>query len=229
MTRCHASSSPRHAISHKAKELTTTHSSADAQNGGLAEHDKIGDMSTPSVLPPDEIVPPSAPRVPPAVKAKVVAYHLAGESNRKIAKTLGMSKDTVGRILREGQIGPYAKGSVEDALARAGLTVDALLAHAKQGLSATETKLATFEGKFTDERQVSDNTTQHKYWQDVAKIAGMFPREDATAQAALFVKMPITVLAPGHSPSCVCSECASAWEEQCRAIPATLPELADSD
>src|SRR5712692_8720328 len=123
-----------------------------------------------------------------------------------------MSKDTVGKILREGQIGPHAKGSVENALARAGLTTDALLAHAKQGLTATETKLATFEGKFTDERQVSDNTTQHKYWQDLAKIAGMFPREDTTATAQLFVRLPDIELTPNHGKVCSCQDCCKAWE-----------------
>jgi hypothetical protein len=174
------------------------------------------DMNSLTVPSPDETVLPRAPRVPPARKAQVLAHHLAGDSNRKIAKTLGMSKDIVAKILKEGQLGPHAKGSVQDALERAGLTTDALLAHAKQGLSATETKLAIFEGKFTDERQVCDNTTQHKYWQDVAKIAGMFPREDSGPTAALFVKMPIAILAPGHSPTCLCSECSAVWEEQTR-------------
>ena len=77
-------------------------------------------MKSLSVLLAPENVAATALRVPPAVKAKVLAYHLAGDSNRKIAKTLGMSKDTVGKILKEGQIGPHAKGSVESALARAG-------------------------------------------------------------------------------------------------------------
>src|SRR5947209_8093913 len=109
---------------------------------------------------------------------------------------------------------PHAKGSIENALDRAGLTTDALLAHAKSGLTATETKLASFEGKFTDERQVTDNTTQYKYWQDLAKIAGMFPREEATATAALFVRLPDEVLTPGHPNTCICDECARAWESQ---------------
>jgi hypothetical protein len=125
--------------------------------------DKMWGMKPPTV-------PPSAEIVPPAVKASVLAHHLAGDSNCKIARKLRMRKDTVGKILKEGQIAPHAKGSVGDALARAGLTTDALLAHAKQGLTATETKLASFEGKFTDEREVADNVTRHKYWQDVAKI-----------------------------------------------------------
>lgn len=165
-----------------------------------------------SVLRAPENVLPTVPRVPPAVKAQVLAHHLAGDSNRKIAKALGMSKDTVAKILKEGQVGPHAKGSVEHALERAGLTTDALLAHAKQGLTATETKLATWEGKFTDERQVSDNTTQHKYWQDLAKIAGMFPREDATATAQLFVRLPDIELTPAHGNHCLCADCRRAWD-----------------
>jgi hypothetical protein len=178
-------------------------------------------MKLPSNGPSDEIVlphvPPIVPRVPPAVKARVLACHLAGESNRKIAKTLGMSKDTVARILKEAQMGPHAQGSVEQALERAGLTTDALLAHAKQGLMATETKLVTFEGKFTDEREVADNTTRHKYWHDAAKMAGMFPREDAAPVTQLLVRLPIAVLVPGHSESCTCRECWDAWN--------ALPEL----
>jgi len=169
-------------------------------------------METPTVPPTSETVLPTVPRVPPAAKAQVFAHHLAGDSNRKIAKKLGMSKDTVAKILKEGQLGPHSKGSVEQALERAGLTTDALLAHAKQGLTATETKLATWEGKFTDERQVSDNTTQHKYWQDLAKISGMFPREDTAATAQLFVRLPDVMLMPGHPNTCLCVECRRAWE-----------------
>jgi hypothetical protein len=100
----------------------------------------------------------------------------------------------------------------QHALARAGLTTDALLAHAKQGLMAKETKLATFEGKFTDERHVSDNTTQHKYWQDLAKMAGMFPQEDVAATAQLFVRLPDRELTPSHGRSCCCQTCCDNWK-----------------
>ncbi len=170
-------------------------------------------MKPPSVPPFDENVPPTVPRVPPAVKARVIALHIAGESNRQIAKKLKMSKDTVPRIIAEGNIGSAAKNpSVERALALAGITPESLASHAAQGLRATETKLATWEGKFTDERQVNDNTTQHKYWQDLAKIAGMFPREDAPATAQLFVRLPDVVLTPGHGKTCACPSCCQAWE-----------------
>ena len=162
---------------------------------------------------------------PQVVKTAVVQRNASGQSIRSIAKDLSISINTVKRILAEYQVDNAAKlGTVEQAMQNAGVTLDVVAGKLKSQLDASDTQLAAKDGIFTDERNVPNHSARNKAVEMAAKILGMFPDESATVQAQLFVKLPDRILAAGHSPTCMCETCVSAWEQ--RALPAAtvLPE-----
>lgn len=149
---------------------------------------------------------------PAPIKAQVLVMHTQGVPIAKIAKELKIAKDTVKVILEEGQVRESAQNSVERAMQKAGLTQEVIAEKLRRLMDATDVKRASFEGKFTDERVDPDNTVQFRAAEASAKIAGMFPKEDVSQVAQLFVRLPDVELRSGHGKTCTCKECCDAWE-----------------
>jgi hypothetical protein len=82
------------------------------------------------------------------------------------------------------------------------------------GLEATETKLVTYEGRVTERVEVPDHHARHRFWQDLNKVLGNFPKEDNGPQASLVIIVPHKTLLPGHSESCQCDECIAEYNRR---------------
>jgi hypothetical protein len=150
---------------------------------------------------------------PQAIKTSVIAASVAGKPKAQIARELGIAVNTVTAILRESELERIQKdSSPEQVLNRAGLTKDFIAEKLREGTAATEVKLATFEGKFTDRLDVPDNSARYRNIELAAKIHGMLPTEQAGMVAQLFVRLPEGVLTAGHPKTCTCAECCKAWE-----------------
>ena len=151
---------------------------------------------------------------PASTKADVVRLRTQGKSIANISDTLGISEGTVRTILKEADFEQRSKAdSPEQILNRAGLTKDYIAEKLREGTAATEVKLATFEGKFTDRLDVPDNSARYRNIELAAKIHGMLPTEQAGMVAQLFVRLPDAVLTPGHPKTCTCADCCRAWEQ----------------
>jgi hypothetical protein len=94
-------------------------------------------------------------------------------------------------------------------------------------MGANETKLATWEGKFTDRVEVPDHSARFRNVEAAGKMLGMFPKEETNMQAALLVRLPGVELTPNHGKSCSCSECADNWSKMALSTPANPPQLPD--
>jgi hypothetical protein len=149
---------------------------------------------------------------PTITQTKVIAMYAQGKAKNAIAKELGIDYGTVGRILESHKV-PEAT-STESALRSAGITPESLARHAATGLLASEVKLASFEGKFTDEREVADHAARFRYFDATAKMLGMYPSESNQTIAQLIVRLPQSEIIKGHGDTCLCDECARAWESK---------------
>jgi hypothetical protein len=167
----------------------------------------------------------TVPRVAASLKAQAIALHIAGESNLQIARKLGLSKNTIPRILEEAKLPQTSARElpIEKALARAGITRDTVANKMRELLEAKDVRLAAFEGKFTDRVDIPDVNIQAKTVEMAGKMLEMFPREDTNLSTQLFIRIPEVSLSPGHPPTCLCAECRKTWE----AIPCETvnPEL----
>jgi hypothetical protein len=164
---------------------------------------------------------PKRSQKPPAVKGEVIRRRMAGETNSNISDSLGISVNTVKKIINE--TGIDNANSVESVLARAGITPTTLAEHAANGLLASEVKLASFEGKFTDEREVADHAARFRYFDATAKMLGMYPSESNATIAQLIVRLPQSEIIKGHGDTCLCDECARAWESKSLPLATVLP------
>jgi phage terminase small subunit len=122
-----------------------------------------------------EFADPSSPAHRNATRAAV----LAGYSPD--------SADDIGaQLLRSEQV----QALVGQAMERAGITSDLLFQSLKDGLQANEVKLATANGKFSDERCIPDHHARFKF-QDLAhRLRGDLQKEPVVQQAALIIKLP---------------------------------------
>lgn len=135
-----------------------------------------------------------------------------GKNITQIAKELKISRDTVRTILQESKAAEHSSNSIDRALHKAGLTHETITAKFAELMGAKDVRLATFEGKFTDRKEVADSAVQFRATEAVAKIAGMFPKDDVGLVAQLFVRLPDRELTAGHPKTCTCQECCRAWE-----------------
>src|SRR5579863_6870381 len=74
----------------------------------------------------------------------------------EIGNKLNISKQRVHQVLKNVQ--PKLRAALE----RNGCGLDESLTNLKSLMQATKTELASYEGKFTDEREVADNGTRLK-------------------------------------------------------------------
>ena len=98
---------------------------------------------------------------PAPLKAEVWTRHALGQTNSQIARDLGISRNTVAKIVAERQpVQATPCNDIQRALARAGITPDTVAQKLREGMEANETKLATWEGKFTDRVEVPDHSSR---------------------------------------------------------------------
>ena len=151
---------------------------------------------------------------PDSLKVEVWTRHALRQSNSQIARDLGISRNTVAKIVAERQVEQVVPEDMVRILARAGITPETVAQKVREGMEATETKLATWEGKFTDRVEVPDNSARFRNVEAAAKMLSMFPDESSQFHAQLIVKLPSRVLVPGHDEACTCQECVARWEAQ---------------
>jgi hypothetical protein len=131
----------------------------------------------------------------------------------KSAQSASYAASTGNALLKE----PQVQNMVRSALERHGIDDDYLAVGLKEGLRAEETKLATFEGRFTDERRVPDFRARARFQEMAHRLRGDMPREDVQVNSTILLIIPQPVFTPGHAPDCVCPSCIDAYKKQCRA------------
>lgn len=149
---------------------------------------------------------------PVTVKTQVVLLYAQGKSKTEIAKELNLDWHTVAAILKEAKIPDIESKSIESTFSKLGLTPEKVGTKLAELMDATETKRATFEGKFTDSAVDPDNSARFRATELTAKILQMLPQENASLVAQLFVRLPDAELVKGHGKLCKCEECCRAWE-----------------
>ena len=110
---------------------------------------------------------------------------------------------------------PQVQNMVRAALERHGIDDDFLAIGLKEGLRAEETKLATFEGKFTDERRVPDFRARARFQEMTHRLRGDMPKEDVQNNSVILLQIPQASFTVGHAPDCTCPSCLDAYEKQC--------------
>ena len=151
---------------------------------------------------------------PDALKVEVWTRHALRQSNSQIARELGISRNTVAKIIGERQVEQVGPMDAARALSRAGITPEWVAQKLREGMDAMEVKLATWEGKFTDRVEVPDNSARFRNVEAASKMLGMFPDEPTGPTAQLIVRIPDVTHAPGHGPTCSCQECGEQWERE---------------
>lgn len=136
----------------------------------------------------------------------------------KSAQAAGFAASSGNALLKDEQV----REMIFRALERHGVTEDFLADTLREGLRAEEVRLATHEGKFTDERKVPDWNARAKFQQIAHQLRGDFPKEELVQHAALIVQLPLRELVKGHGAFCRCKGCEQAWEEM--ASPKVLNE-----
>lgn len=129
----------------------------------------------------------------------------------KSAEFAGYTPSRGNGLLKESQV----QNMVRAALERHGIDDNYLAVGLKEGLRAEETKLATFEGKFTDERRVPDFRARARFQELTHRLRGDMPREDVQNNSVILLQIPQASFTVGHTPDCVCSTCIDAYAKQC--------------
>jgi len=107
---------------------------------------------------------------------------------------------------------PQVQNLVRAALDRLGVDDEFLALGLKEGLRADETKLATFEGKFTDERRVPDYRARARFQDMAHQLRGDYPHDpENEGQAMIVLKIPMVQMVPGHRYDCACNLCREAY------------------
>jgi hypothetical protein len=164
---------------------------------------------------------------PTSLKAEVWTRHALRQTNSQIARDLGISRNTVAKIIAERQVEQVGTTDAVRALARAGITLDTIAQKLREGMEATETKLATWDGRFTDRVEVPDHSAWFRNVEAAGKMLEMFPKEETNQQAALLIRLPDVELTPNHGKSCTRRECAGNWSKMALSTPASVPRLPD--
>ena len=111
------------------------------------------------------------------------------------ARLAGYSPDSAGdigaQLLRSSQV----QELIGRAMEKAGITSELIFKGLKDGLQAEETKLATKDGKFSDERRIPDWHCRVKYQELAHRLRGDMQKEPAVQQAALIIRLPVEVKA----------------------------------
>jgi Terminase small subunit len=97
------------------------------------------------------------------------------------------SADDIGaQLLRSEQV----QALIGRAMEQAGITSAVLFKGLKNGLAAEEVKLATKDGRFSDERRIPDWHARVKYQEMSHRLRGDLQKEPAVQQAALIIRLP---------------------------------------
>jgi phage terminase small subunit len=97
------------------------------------------------------------------------------------------SADDIGaQLLRSEQVQQLVGAAME----RARITSELIFSGLKDGLRAEEVKLATKDGKFSDERRIPDWHARAKFQEMTHRLREDWPKETQIQQAALIIKLP---------------------------------------
>jgi hypothetical protein len=113
-------------------------------------------------------------------KQKYVRARSQGLSQKRAALRAGYSERVAANAARNVETDDV-KAVFAEIVARAA-SMDAVADTLVAGLKATETKLAMFEGKFTDERTLPDYGKRLAYAEVIAEYAGYVSKDAAPAQ-----------------------------------------------
>ena len=126
----------------------------------------------------------------------------------KSAQSAGYSASTGSALLKD----PQVQSIMRTALERHGSDDDYLALGLKEGLRAEEVKLATFEGKFTDQRRVPDFYARARFQDMTHRLRGDYPQDEPPQQSLLVIVLGAP-LVPGHDHGCNCEKCVQAYNE----------------
>ena|ERR1700733_12757929 len=107
-------------------------------------------------------------------KRKYVKGLVEGKSKTKAAIEAGYSKNTA--VAAASHIDTPDVQAALKALIQQTIPIKTLARRLKQGLSAKETKFATFEGKITDHRDCINFAERRAYVELVAEMGGFFQK-----------------------------------------------------
>ncbi len=93
----------------------------------------------------------------PAVKAQVIARKLAGESNSKIGRDLGIARQTVAVILAESELGDYIRDAKENFLNAIPIAAYNLIESVKSGSVASSITLLKGIGVLSDKLIIEES------------------------------------------------------------------------
>lgn len=131
----------------------------------------------------------------PEQKQAYVRNRSKGLNKRQAALKAGYALNTA-RIATSAIETPDVKAVFRAIVDRAA-GMDAVARTLVEGLHATETRLASFEGKFTDERVVPDYATRAKYAQMISEYAGyVSPHESQSTNLHILAALPSIATAP---------------------------------
>jgi hypothetical protein len=112
---------------------------------------------------------PQKPRKPTLKQTGFVAGLAAGKSARQAARDAGYSEHTAAHADRD--IMPAAERNFRD-IVRRHIPAELVAQRIAEGLSAVETKFATFEGKITDSMEVIAYGERRMYAELAARLRG---------------------------------------------------------
>lgn len=93
---------------------------------------------------------------PETVQADVIARHIAGQSNSKIARELGINRTTVAVILESADLGNYVKDGREAAISLIPKALDVVAKAIEAGNLKASLALLKGVGLFTDKLIVEE-------------------------------------------------------------------------
>jgi hypothetical protein len=126
----------------------------------------------------------------------------------KSAQAAGYAASSGNALMKD----PQVQNMMRAALGRNGIDDDYLALGLKEGLRADEVKLATFEGKFTDERRVPDFRARARFHEITHRLRGDLQDEAAVA-SLIILHVPQPSFTEGHAAECACAECLAAFEK----------------
>jgi hypothetical protein len=127
-------------------------------------------------------------------KQVYVKARVAGKNKYQAAREAGYSHGTsrlAGEVIETADVRAVFRQLVSRAA-----PMTHLAKRLAEGLDATETRLATCEGKFTDERKVADYAQRRAYAQLVAEYAGYVEKD---AQTLAISSLSLSVALPAGS------------------------------
>ena len=106
---------------------------------------------------------------------KYYAFMMEGKTKVEAKRLSGYDEDTSSEVVERS---PALRNALRLAMDARGLTAEVLAEKIHKGIESKKTNYYAFNGIVTDEREVSDNETQHKYVRTALEVRGDLVKED---------------------------------------------------